>query len=408
MENKNNNIPDSLPDYYRKPTDLSPMLEVCHNIAEKMHKEQVRDKTGELRLPYITHLNITHHILEMAGIEDPAVLGAALLHDAMEDTKDEHTGERSFKTKESFEAYISRQLRANDIKNANTFASHLATLVDELTNPIEYENTGDKRNEQVLKMRDISDEARIIKTAEQTASLIDDVIYPSSRPDIKLRHYALKVRDIVAAANEGTPPNPKLYGMARAVFREHHTMLSTPLETRGAPNADFTVEDMFEKGESYQSPPATKEPAHKIGYLDSGREGYRIGEIHFNDVGHVIGLKMRDDIVATPNALNMLRSAIEEHHHDSSESREDNNRLQMVSTKSHEICGEMKDARYVQLDIIPPMQQVEFKTLVDLHAPLDRSMEMLWDEQRPKEQDATTQVHPSTSNIQNDTPCQDR
>lgn len=63
---------------------LKTVLEAAAFAARKHSGQKRKGKEGE---PYINHLIEVAHLLANAGVEDPVVLTAALLHDTVEDTK---------------------------------------------------------------------------------------------------------------------------------------------------------------------------------------------------------------------------------------------------------------------------------------------------------------------------------
>ncbi len=73
---------------YRKPDDLDNDLVVkaAYELAEEeCHYGQMRKKRDGVQLPYMTHINLTYHILRMLGENNPITLASAILHDAIED-----------------------------------------------------------------------------------------------------------------------------------------------------------------------------------------------------------------------------------------------------------------------------------------------------------------------------------
>ena len=66
------------------PADLfSPLVERALRVAARAHRAQVRKASD---VPYVSHLAGVAIILCRAGFQDDAILAAALLHDAVEDT----------------------------------------------------------------------------------------------------------------------------------------------------------------------------------------------------------------------------------------------------------------------------------------------------------------------------------
>jgi (p)ppGpp synthase/HD superfamily hydrolase len=60
------------------------VFHAVHFAAEKHNFQRRKNTTAD---PYINHCIDAMHILSQAGIEDPNILAAAVLHDTLEDTK---------------------------------------------------------------------------------------------------------------------------------------------------------------------------------------------------------------------------------------------------------------------------------------------------------------------------------
>ena len=65
------------------PGPFSPLVERALRVAARAHRQQTRKASD---VPYVSHLAGVTLILCRAGFSDDAVLAAALLHDAVEDT----------------------------------------------------------------------------------------------------------------------------------------------------------------------------------------------------------------------------------------------------------------------------------------------------------------------------------
>jgi guanosine-3',5'-bis(diphosphate) 3'-pyrophosphohydrolase len=69
------------------PTHMEIVLQAAAFAAEKHRNQRRKDEEAS---PYINHPIQLAYILVQAGIEDPVVLAAALLHDTIEDTNTTH------------------------------------------------------------------------------------------------------------------------------------------------------------------------------------------------------------------------------------------------------------------------------------------------------------------------------
>lgn len=178
-----------LPSLFDQPTDLSNLLRLIYEVGADGHKHQKRTKIG-FTIPYIKHPIIVYKILRAVNIDEPIALAAAFLHDVMEDNP-------SLKDPRKLAAKITRKLRTNNIPDPEKIAYEIVSLCEELTNAEIME--GGKRAWQFDHAHKLSPRAKQIKIADQMASLIEDVILPSNRPNSKLRTFDMKAREVAIA-----------------------------------------------------------------------------------------------------------------------------------------------------------------------------------------------------------------
>lgn len=144
-------------------------------FAKRRHAGQTR---ADGITPYIHHPARVLAILREAGIDDPAVLDAALLHDTVEDTR-------------TTPAEIGRK-----------FGPVVQSLVEELTMPPDLHGAA-KKAAQVGKMRGLSAQATAIKLADRAANLEDLIANPPPGwSTAKRRAYVEHAAALASAAGE--------------------------------------------------------------------------------------------------------------------------------------------------------------------------------------------------------------
>jgi len=120
--------------------------------AAEHHRNQ-RRKGAEAR-PYINHpLQVAQMLADTAGVTDPEVLAAALLHDTVEDT----------------------DVTIEDLEEV--FGQRIASFVAEVTDDKSLEKATRKRL-QIEHAAHLSPEAALIKIADKTVNVLDVVIDP--------------------------------------------------------------------------------------------------------------------------------------------------------------------------------------------------------------------------------------
>lgn len=171
---------------------IQPYMRRADQYAERAHAGQYRKgKPGAPKIPYIEHPRAVARILhEEAGINDPVILQAALLHDTMEDCGVSH-----------------QNLVAE-------FGHDVADVVAELTNDTNVPKDG-KTAAQVAKARKMSARAAAVKTADKTANLRDLVASPPDWDTVRKRRYFEDAREVVQAMGQ---PHPVLSQLFETTF----------------------------------------------------------------------------------------------------------------------------------------------------------------------------------------------
>lgn len=204
-----------------KPKGLSIEEEAAYRLAVRAHGTQSRtkimsleDEQEKIHYPYAVHLNMVHYLLKQAGVTDKKVLSAAFMHDMMEDCYDANNQKYNKNSLISaYEASLqqTKQELGEELSSDHQFAKKVVALVDESTNP-ELMPLG-KRAYQVNKMRKASADVKLVKIADQVASLVEDVLVKSALPNDKLRKFVVKAHDVVAACKDDSLPNKILQAM---------------------------------------------------------------------------------------------------------------------------------------------------------------------------------------------------
>lgn len=197
---------------YQKPEDLTPLLRVCYDVAEEAHGDMVRHKKGG-DIPYITHPTIAYKVLQAIGVTDQITLAASFLHDVMEDCE-------GYKTPEALRAKLEDALYAAGIPDESKVSYLVTELCDELTNA-EQMNEG-KRGWQYEHGQRLSPRAKLVKVADQAASLIDDILLPSDRSYEQLRKFNMKALECAKACSGANELLDKLF---KVVFTDAMVVL---------------------------------------------------------------------------------------------------------------------------------------------------------------------------------------
>ncbi|MDX1974815.1 MAG: FAD-dependent oxidoreductase [Rickettsiales bacterium] len=295
----------SLPSIYEKPTDMSPLLEVCYGIAEEAHRGMTRGKKDGRSVPYITHPTIVYNILKAIGVEDEITLAASFLHDVQEDCEPYNT------VPGSLEKTLKQRLTQREIPDAAQKASLITRMCDELTNA-EYMHEG-KRSWQWEHGQTLPPPVKLIKIADQAASMIDDIMMPSERSYEKLRSFNMKALECAKACGGG---DPLLDNLFKVIFTDAMWVLdnekpdATPDELAQAQRAreHFSLEEAVERARNYppkkpDQPPMRWQKHPHILKLDSG-----LVQIGLTDKGDVcrFGMLIDPHLSAEDSARNHM------------------------------------------------------------------------------------------------------
>ena len=178
-------------------------MKAIHHAAGK-HKKQ--ERKGLERAPYINHpIEVAFFLSEYAGIHDPEVLAAAILHDVLEDT----------------------DTRAEEIEEE--FGKRVRTLVEELTDDKGLAKELRKRK-QVEHAHSLSWEASQIKIADKLSNIGDISVSPPAGWSLERRMSYLDWSEEVV--DELRNKNPNL----EAVYRERLVDARNKLEAEMAGN----------------------------------------------------------------------------------------------------------------------------------------------------------------------------
>jgi hypothetical protein len=179
-------------------------------LAEELHRDDRR-----VREPYLNHLlRVTIRIRRYYGVDDPEVLAAALLHDAVED----HPAELAALGAAAARADAGASTTAAIAALAERFGPRVASLVAAVTNPAydpdrdEYE----QYREHVAESLDRDPWARVIKASDFTDNGVG-VIHATGP---KVTSSATKYRPLVPVLRElvGRPDTPLSDEAKRHIF----------------------------------------------------------------------------------------------------------------------------------------------------------------------------------------------
>lgn len=167
---------------------IAPHVRRADEFAARSHEGQYRKgKPGAAKVPYIEHPRAVATILHReAGVTDPVVLSAALLHDTMEDCGVSH-----------------ENLVAE-------FGHEVADIVSELTNAVDYGPCG-KAAWQATHAATMSPKASMVKVADKTANLRDLVNSPPDWPTERKRKYFEDARQVVQSMGAKHPVMSQLF-----------------------------------------------------------------------------------------------------------------------------------------------------------------------------------------------------
>ena len=184
-------------------SSLPLIMKAIHHAAGK-HKNQARK--GLERAPYINHpIEVAFFLSEYAGIDDPEVLAAAILHDVLEDT----------------------DTRAKEIEEE--FGKRVRSLVEELTDDKELAKEVRKRK-QVEHAHALSEEASQIKIADKLSNIGDISDSPPAGWNLERRMAYLDWSEEVVDKLQNKDPN------LESVYRQRLADSRNKLEAEMAKN----------------------------------------------------------------------------------------------------------------------------------------------------------------------------
>jgi guanosine-3',5'-bis(diphosphate) 3'-pyrophosphohydrolase len=160
-----------------QPSGLTLILKAARFSAER-HRDQRRKGTDAA--PYINHPLAVAEILAEAGIDDPHVLAAALLHDTVEDTEtslDEIT---------------------------KIFGTAVAAIVAEVTDDKALPKA-ERKLRQIASTPDKSYGAKLVKLADKTANMRDLATSPPNWSQERIAAYFQFASDVAAGAKGLNP-----------------------------------------------------------------------------------------------------------------------------------------------------------------------------------------------------------
>jgi guanosine-3',5'-bis(diphosphate) 3'-pyrophosphohydrolase len=174
----------------RTKDDLDLVMRAAQFAAQK-HKDHRRKDAGQT--PYINHPIALAATLSEAGVRDPEVLAAALLHDTIEDTDTTY----------------------DDLRGE--FGKAIADLVAEVTDAKFLEKTSRKKI-QVSRAGHASDRAKLVKLADKICNLRDILGSPPAGWSLdRRRKYFDWAKEVV---DQARGVNPKLERMFDQLYRQ--------------------------------------------------------------------------------------------------------------------------------------------------------------------------------------------
>ena len=161
---------------------LSSSREIFDALLFSAEKHKFQKRKGALGIPYINHpIEVAALLLNKIDTPEKEMIIAALLHDTLEDTR----------------------TTPNEIRSK--FGERVFSIVEEVTDNMIL-SSSDRKNQQILKARSLSFEARCIKIADKTCN-ISDILYTrikwSRRRKIAYIQWAFKVVNAIRDTHSG-------------------------------------------------------------------------------------------------------------------------------------------------------------------------------------------------------------
>lgn len=199
------------------------ILRAAFKVAERAHANQSRLKIDP-EIQYISHPIMVYDIMRKLGENDPEVLAAAILHDAIEDhsvfrANDVELGDVFSKalSEEGIEEVSKtpkkREVDERDLNGKNyKIVDHVMKLCRQVTNPAVYGGDGIKENHQHERIKEMSFNAKKIKIADQAASLICNLTMANDPTEFSLRQeqaFTDKAHSLVVGIAQSVQGNAK-------------------------------------------------------------------------------------------------------------------------------------------------------------------------------------------------------
>ncbi|KAL0270860.1 UNVERIFIED_CONTAM: hypothetical protein PYX00_008131 [Menopon gallinae] len=168
----------------------------CVNFAAIKHKDQRRKDSDQT--PYINHpVGVAYILTHEAGVDDPAVIQAAILHDVIEDTETTY-----------------EELLAN-------FGEEVTEIVRECTDDKSLDKMERKRL-QIERAKGSSTKAKLVKLADKLYNLRDlDRCTPVGWTKQRVDEYFIWAHKVVTNLS-GT--NKNMEDSLAQIFREHNVI----------------------------------------------------------------------------------------------------------------------------------------------------------------------------------------
>lgn len=166
------------------------ILHAAFALAQRAHLDQSRHKINA-GIQYISHPIMVYDIMRKLGENDPIVLAAAILHDAIEDCSEFKANPEQLCDelimclyKEGIRSKADDKPPHDGIAHETTAAIH--KLCMEVTNPKLLDGDGVKENYQHDRIEGMSPDAKKIKIADQAASLICNLMLENDPKEFTL------------------------------------------------------------------------------------------------------------------------------------------------------------------------------------------------------------------------------
>lgn len=226
-----------------------PVARAAEVVARDVHALELRKKQG-FSLQYISHLYLTCRILEAVGVINQLTLAAALLHDAIETRRKEAlrgiaspvspAAAETARGEEAIQARLTQALavalQEERMGDTAEIAARVLHLVRQLTNDVVM--LEGKRVWQTEHADAMVPRAKLIKTAEQMASLIDDLLLPTAMAPARVIAFADKA---LACCKACAGVNPLLDRLASVLHAQHRTLYQLLRATGGQEQAATTA-----------------------------------------------------------------------------------------------------------------------------------------------------------------------